>query len=268
MATYQEAELLARAALEWALGQLSGDARLPPLARGAEGPPLHVLARSALAVVGEHLAAAPDEPVGDGPDDKRPSQEALRRAHAALEFAYARALDVALDDPTPALEDADAVDYFEPGLRRAAVSDLARLRQLLDEARTCLPALEGLAAATREHLSANVATPKHSEWLENQLRQMRELSSELDSLRAKAQGLATDLTFDPGQRSKLPYTPLLGLSRREQQRVLLADALLLHETFGLSETEIGAIWGDNPPERAEAKRHGGKVLARARKTRN
>jgi len=217
-ATFEKAEMLAAAAVEWSLAQLSYDQRLAPLARGA-----------------------------------------------ALGFAYARLLDAALAEPEAAVMGAGAASYFEPQLRGRVARDLEQLIDLLADATGKLANARRLTEATGQHLESGVKNQKHRDWLGQQRAQLERFIGLVRDASATAQELTLGLTFDGARRGALPHAPLLGLSRREQQRTLLADALLLHETFGLSDSEIGAIWWDNPPSRDEAKRQGGKVLARARK---
>lgn len=267
--TYEDAGLLAAAALEWAFAQLSGDDRLTSLARGATTTPLHVVARETLRLVDEQLAApAHLVALGDGPLDKAPSTAQLRRVRAALEFSYARALDVALADPTTTVEAIEPHGYFEPELRADAVRTLAGLIGLLHDAATRLTPLERLADATSGRTAAGISNPLHAKWLLDQEQELARFAAEVRAIEARAREIALSLSFDAVTRRASPHPPLIGLSRREQQRQLLADALLLHQRSGLSEAEIGAIWHDNPPDRAEAKRVGGKVLARARKARS
>lgn len=266
--TYDDARELAINALEWYFAQLSDDSRLKSLPRAANAIPLHVLVRETLAVVADrNNAVATTEEGDDAILDRELSTAELRKVRAALEFSYARVLDVAQADPVEALDGTPTPLIFEPSLRKQANVALESTIDLLMQAVAEMPHLEELSRACEEHLASGIESQLHCDWVVWQRDTLLAFVERVQATAADARQMAAKMTFDAPRRVGLPFPSLAGLPRREQQRLLIADALLLHEEFALSETEIGTIWANAPRDRAEAKRLGGKLLARARKSR-
>ncbi len=277
--TYKEAKRLAQSALRWALARLTADPRAMVAAEKEPKPlPLHVLLRNLLLHVEEHGERALRETDGAnaGGSDESSLDHVLdadkrRKVAAVLEFGYARALDVAQIDSSfgfeGSLEEFRVSPAFEPELQARAARALDALIPILRSAAETLPPIQELVAAYKRHLGNGTEVGEVATWVARQSDLWLALVKEVSGLEATALALRVATTFDEERRSSSPHTPLTGLSRREQQRLLGQDALFLHEKAGLSEADVGELWAGSAIDRDEAKKLGGDVLRRVRKAR-